>query len=329
MKTVSVLVPVYNVENYIERCIRSIFNQTYDDLEIIIVDDCSPDNSILIAKRILDEFPKRQEHTKIVHHEHNKGLAATRNTGLDYATGDYVMFVDSDDWLETNTIEECMNIVQHYKSDIIVFNSIHVFNNFKKVSPFYSYSTKEEYIYNIISRKCPVNVWGKLYKRKIFDNSNSRFIPGLNNGEDYVTLPRIVYFADSVHFLNKNFYYYNKVNESSFGLNYKIEYAYQVIRAVDILNDFFYNLDDGKYNKAIDVAKLMIKSGLIQRAYTNSKFTDKRTEFILLYQDVELQRAIPLFDKVVLYYCKKKQYRILNIICKLRFKLSQFIKGNI
>ena len=327
MKTVSVLVPVYNVENYIERCILSIFNQSYDNLEIIIVDDCTPDNSMSVVQRIMDEYPKRQLQTKIVRHEHNEGLAVTRNTGLDNATGDYVMFVDSDDWLDNNTVSECMQIIEKEDVGVLVFNSIQVYNNFNKLTQFYSYNTKEEYIYNIIARKCPVNVWGKLYKRTIFGNNEARFIPGINNGEDYVTLPRIIYYSSSVVFTDKPYYHYNKTNELSYGGNYKVEYANQAINAIYVLRNFFCGKDTGRYIDAIAQAELLIGSGLIQRCITNVKIDDSAINFDLLKIDKWQKKDIPIYDKLVLYLWQKKCKRVLHLLCKIRFNIANIIKG--
>ena len=102
---VSVLVPVYGVERYIERCARSLFEQTYPNLEYVFVNDCTPDGSVVVLKRLMEEYPERKPFVRIINHERNRGISATRNTALDYASGEFVSFVDSDDWLESNAIE--------------------------------------------------------------------------------------------------------------------------------------------------------------------------------------------------------------------------------
>ena len=103
---VSILIPVYGVEKYIERCARSIFEQTYQNLDIVFVDDCTPDKSIEILRRVLDDYPERKAQTRIIRHEHNQGLAAARNTAVAAATGTFLTHVDSDDWLELDAVEE-------------------------------------------------------------------------------------------------------------------------------------------------------------------------------------------------------------------------------
>ena len=123
--TVSILIPVYNVEKYIERCARSIFEQTYQNLEIIFVDDCTPDNSIEILRRVLGDYPYRQPQTHIIRHDHNRGLGAARNTAMDAATGDYIYFIDSDDKLfDSESLDKLISVAKLFKlPDIIVGNT--------------------------------------------------------------------------------------------------------------------------------------------------------------------------------------------------------------
>ena len=105
MPKVSVIVPVYNAGLYIERCSRSLFAQSLDDMEFIFVDDCSTDNGIEIVERVLDDFPSRKSQVRFLKNEHNLGQAGTRARGIKMATGDYVIHCDSDDWVEPNMYE--------------------------------------------------------------------------------------------------------------------------------------------------------------------------------------------------------------------------------
>ena len=115
---VSILIPVYKAEKYISQCLESVLRQTYNNLEIIIVDDASPDNSIAIAESLIQKNENKFD-IKILHNEKNKGIAETRNTLLDYATGDYILFVDSDDYIEIDAIDSLANIVNKADCDIV------------------------------------------------------------------------------------------------------------------------------------------------------------------------------------------------------------------
>ena len=105
MPKVSVIVPIYNVEKYIERCLRSLFEQTLDDIEYIFVNDCTPDNSMIILEKILKEYPHRIKQVKIINHEQNQGQAGARTSGMKAMTGEYMIHCDPDDWVELDMYE--------------------------------------------------------------------------------------------------------------------------------------------------------------------------------------------------------------------------------
>lgn len=124
MPKISVIVPIYKVEKYIGRCARSLFEQSLEDMEFIFVDDCSPDNSISIVKTMAEDYPKRKNQIKFLHHKVNRGLTTTRNTGLSVATGDYIAYCDSDDWFDLTMYENYIIVLlkrmQTYVS--VIFN---------------------------------------------------------------------------------------------------------------------------------------------------------------------------------------------------------------
>ena len=121
----SVLVPIYGVEKYIERCATSLFEQTLQDhIEFIFVNDCTKDNSVVKLLNLLKKYPHRISQVKLLEHSRNRGLAASRQTALNHATGDYVLTVDSDDWLELDACEELLNSVRETKCDILMFDYI-------------------------------------------------------------------------------------------------------------------------------------------------------------------------------------------------------------
>lgn len=119
---VSIIIPVYGVEDYIARCARSVFRQTYQNLEIIFVDDCTPDNSIGVLRQVMEEYPERKMQVKILKHEHNRGLSAARNTGIEAATGEYIYFLDSDDAITEDCIEKLTEPLKVKGYDFVVGN---------------------------------------------------------------------------------------------------------------------------------------------------------------------------------------------------------------
>lgn len=136
---ITVIIPVYNVENYLKKCLDTIINQTYKNLEIIIIDDGSTDKS----SEIVDEYAVKDSRIKVFH-QNNLGVSVARNKGLDNANGDYILFVDPDDWIELNTCEILLNEILHKKVDLLIFNFYREFKNNTKKNPEYSFSGKRE-----------------------------------------------------------------------------------------------------------------------------------------------------------------------------------------
>lgn len=126
---VSVIIPVYNVGRYIEKCARSLFEQSLDDIEYIFVDDCSPDNSLSIVKFVSEDYPKRKNNIKYLVHDKNRGLTTTRNTGLAVATGEFIAHCDSDDWVDVAMYEKLYNHAVEENADVCFSNFNFVYGN--------------------------------------------------------------------------------------------------------------------------------------------------------------------------------------------------------
>lgn len=120
MPKVSVIIPVYKAEPYIERCVRTLFGQTLDDLEFIFVDDCSPDHSIEVMERVLTEYPDRKSQVKVIRHEVNQGVSSARQHGVDAATGEYIIHCDPDDWVELDMYEILYSEANSKDADIVI-----------------------------------------------------------------------------------------------------------------------------------------------------------------------------------------------------------------
>lgn len=120
MKKVSVIIPIYNVDQYLTKCLESVINQTYKNLEIICVNDCSSDNSYTI----LEEYFQKDNRIKIIYREKNGGLSAARNSGLDVATGEYIYFIDSDDWIGLDYIDGMVKAIEKANTDIVLNTNI-------------------------------------------------------------------------------------------------------------------------------------------------------------------------------------------------------------
>lgn len=207
MEKISVLVPIYNAEKYIKRCIESIINQTYRNIEVILIEDGSTDNSYNIIK----EYQQKDERIKIFQIENN-GVADARNKAVDNSTGDYITFVDSDDYIEKDYIETLYTNLKKYDSDIAVCNCFNIIEETgKKDYKTFGIGTVEEYTdeeavkklfyYNYL-RHSP---WGKIYKKEIWNNI--RFPLG-KNYEDLAILYKLFLNSKKVIYIPEEKYNY-------------------------------------------------------------------------------------------------------------------------
>lgn len=233
---ISVIVPVYKVEDYLKRCIDSILRQTYGNLEIILVDDGSPDGCC----KICDEYAERDKRVKVIHKE-NGGLSDARNAGIDIAQGSYVAFIDSDDWVHDKYIEKLYQLLKKTAADISVCNYMETSredipqNNIN--GKIYEFSNVEalEQLTNKLYLQMVV-AWGKLYKKDLFNEI--RFPEGKIH-EDEFTSYRVIYKARKVVFTTERLIYYWQRPDSIMGSGFNVKHHLDVIQAYKERAEFF------------------------------------------------------------------------------------------
>lgn len=186
-KKVSVVVPIYNVEDYLNKCVNTIVNQTYKNLEIILVDDGAKDNSGALC----DKWAEKDDRIKVVHKE-NGGLSSARNAGMDVATGDYIMFEDSDDWLEVELIEKCVERITKDSSDLVIFGYKKVDEQGENLGEFtFGNNTinKEDLTDQLFQRIVEMSfgyAWNKLYDFNVIKKSGLKNDSSIIDREDLV-----------------------------------------------------------------------------------------------------------------------------------------------
>lgn len=213
---VSIIVPVYNVEKFLHKCLQSILKQSYHNTEIILVDDGSTD----LSGKICDEYALLDNRIHVVH-KTNGGLSSARNIGLDIAKGDYLYFVDSDDWIEQNTIEENLKILWANNADMVIFGIIREFSDgSQKKSNFKNNIISTEDIINA-SAKMDIepSVWCRLTKKEIFDCV--KFPIGLRM-EDIYIMGKVLSKCEKIVLNSKCYYHYNLMNTNSITSNKQI-----------------------------------------------------------------------------------------------------------
>lgn len=326
MMKVSILVPVYRVERYIERCANSIFRQSFKSIEYIFVDDCSPDNSIEILEKVLTKFPERMPYVKIVRHMCNLGLAVARNTALENASGDYVLHVDSDDFLEPEAVEILYRAASSKNADVVVFDMKKIFRHNIILCKDAIAENKFEYIRQLLWREVNLGVCGKLFSRELFTNNGISFIEGLNFGEDYVITPRLMYYSKKIVKLDYYFYNYIQYNTSSYINTISDTSIDNVIQAVQVLTDFFISIKDaGQYSPLLIKMKLINKAALLKVG--NKR---QRERIMELYPELyQCAGCLHWTDRMILRLADHKLWLLLDIYVRLGLmikKIERFLQ---
>lgn len=227
MPKVSVIVPIYNVEKYLEKCINSLLSQTLEDIQIILVNDGSKDNSGNIAK----ECEKNNKNRIIYVEKENGGLSDARNYGLKYANGDFIAFLDSDDYIEKNAYEEMYNKAIEENADYVECDFIWEFPNKIRVDKQYPYKNKKEMLSFV-----RVVAWNKLIKRQLITDNNLEFPKGLRY-EDVEFTYKLIPFINKFAYVDKPFIHY--VQREGSIANVQNERTAEIFTVLDNVIEFY------------------------------------------------------------------------------------------
>jgi len=254
MPKVSILIPVYNVSGYIERCAISVFEQTLKDVEYIFVDDASPDDSIDKLKKIIEQYPEKKNSTKIIRHERNEGLAAARNTALHESTGEYIAVVDSDDYIEPDMLSQMYETAIAQQADIVVSDMIMEYPGKTFILPDKVPDNQDDIFKEMLLNESSHSFLpDKLIKSSLYKMPECIVINGLNYYEDrYVSL-RLYYYAKKIVKINNAFYHYNHTNAYAITKNKTEMHFKNAIQFWDSTDEFLKS--KGIYDKYRSIAE--------------------------------------------------------------------------
>uniref|UniRef100_UPI0011E66EA7 glycosyltransferase family 2 protein n=2 Tax=Campylobacter concisus TaxID=199 RepID=UPI0011E66EA7 len=230
---VSIIVPIYNVEKYIEKCATTLLEQDYNNIEYIFVNDCTPDSSMKILKDIIERYPNRKDDIKIINNIKNSGSSLTRKYGLDASSGKYVLFVDSDDWVDKDMVSSLINEARKSYADIVCFDYIKEFNK-KSIAKSFFYTKNHpksnlNFVKAILSHEISVSVCDKLVKRELYENVE---FPYFSHCEDSFVNLQLFYWAKKIIHIAKPFYHY-RTNPNSLSSSFSNNK-----KALDDFSDF-------------------------------------------------------------------------------------------
>lgn len=330
MKKVSVIIPIYNVEQYLPKCLDSIVGQTYKNLEIICVDDGSPDNSA----EILHAYSEKDDRIIVVHKE-NGGLSSARNEGIKIATGDYTVFVDSDDWIDTETIEAAVNATENDGVDMVMWGYTREFKSKSYEKRIFDGDRifNEEETHHYIHRRIVgllgeelanpettdsiSTAWGKLYNTKKIKDNHLEFVDTKIIGTEDVLFNTYYFsYVESCKFIDKPFNHYRKDNETSLTKSYKPKLFEQWSTLYGMMSDYINSNPlccSEEFKTALNNRICLSMIGLGLNEYCRkAKFMDRAVKISEIlwspmyreaYQNLDLSH-FPIHWKTFFRYCK-------------------------
>lgn len=317
---VSVIVPIYNVEKYIERCVRSLFEQTLDNIEYIFIDDCSPDRSVDIIVSLLEEYPHRAKNVIIKRLDKNVGQAIGRKIGIQLTSGDFVIHCDSDDWIDSNMYKELYDYATKNNCDLVRCNFHREFKNKERISkrlPTKVYKDKFQVMSKMMIGNELTSLVDKLVKRTIVQ-SDSIIWPDCNMQEDHLLALQYVYYSINIGYMDIAPYHYCYNETSTTRLSNEINYLdryHQVLSNTNKIIQFLQSVGlEEKFKYELICQKFRSRCPL------NS---------LLLYSKYQIkwQNTFPEIDNLILFSCKiplriKFQY-IRCLISIIRYKFQK------
>ena len=317
-KLVSVIVPIYRVEQYLNKCVDSIISQTYKNIEIILVDDGSPDS----CGQMCDEYKKIDKRIKVIHKE-NGGLSDARNFGLEAATGEYICFVDSDDFVSELYVEKLLKTALKNKTDIVACNFQYMDEKGKtwvrKEKREKIYSTKEA-IKDIFTtnQDTEVMMCNKIYKRSLFIDNNIKFPVGKVH-EDNFTTYKLYDKANKISLINDKLYYYLQRDNSIMSTFNKKRF--DALLALDEIKEYFKNKPG--FEKEIECNEILVYFSLINNMIKSNYDGKEKLEIV---NRIKQNKLSYLKNKIISFKQKAMILLLLfnfNLYSKIYLKLKK------
>lgn len=260
---VSILVPIYNVEEHIVKCARSLFAQSYGDCEFIFVDDCSPDSSVQRLEQVVEnEFYTLRSSIHIIRHARNRGVAEARNTAMECASGDFLLFVDSDDWCAPNMVAKLVRAQREDNADLVSADFYSV--TAKKTTRNHTHwvGGREGSLRIVLAQSfaLPNRVWSLLIRNSLIRRNGIRFNSGVNYGEDSLFLVQLLYYAREIAHVDKPIYYYRADSAGSYSNNLNRRSIRNYVRSQLLIYEFLKERDATlRYTSSLMMSRLNLR----------------------------------------------------------------------
>ncbi len=290
---VSILIPVFNSEKYIQNCARSVFSQTLKEVEYIFVDDGSTDDGIDLLNLEMLKFPERFHNVSIIRHERNRGISAARQTAFDRASGEYILAMDSDDYIEPEMLEQLYNTALVTEADIVFCDFVSETEN-KSIRKSFSFSSSKNKLIEVAIRGESA-LWNKLFKRNLLIDYHIRTLDGIDHGDDLAVLVKLLFHAGKFSYLPVPFYHYIESNSQSTTKTFKPKHIDDRIRLVNEVVEYL-KKEEKMYQSEILLMKALRKAKILQ-------LTNADKKYIGLYNEINphiLKLKISAYTRIIL-----------------------------
>lgn len=312
---ISVIVPIYNAEKYLYRCIKRILTQDYTELELLLIDDGSTDNSGTIC----DEYAIKDNRIRVFHKE-NGGVSSARNWGLDNAIGEYIMFVDSDDYMLPGMLEVMLSTLESKKADLVVCGTTETGGGYWTPIADVDYlinQLKENFV-SLLHTELLSPPWNKIYKKEII--GSNRFCEDISFGEDLLFNIQYLEKCENISFIKESPFYHEKENENSLVVKFNRNRLLD-IEKVWVVVDRFSEDKEGLYSKYLRDLIVYIRQLLRTEQYLWSE----KKNILEEWYSIALIKSLNLFNYkiyylnwVLLLLLKNKQWKLANILVNLK-----------
>lgn len=336
-KKISIILPVYNGEDIIEKCIKSILNQTYENFELIIINDASSDNTT----NIINEISKKDSRIKIIHNKKNSGVSKSRNLGIEEATGEYITFIDSDDFYEKNALEIMHKLITEHDVDALRFAYNICSNNTEKrlysekyTNKLYNKNNISEFIKDILSNDLQGYLWLIILKSQYA--KEVKFNESLGMMEDTVWYIEILNKIDTIYFTNEVLYNYtNNIDSASHSLEKSKRNIENVLLINKIYNDFYKNeqyktiYSTGLIGVLLEnVYKFALSKESSQEKKIYLKTLKDNADYIDILKNANL-KEIRADRRILVYLINNKLTFFLILYCKLKENFKRILKNRL
>ena len=313
---VSILIPIFRVEKYVEECLRSVFEQTYENIEYVLVNDATPDNSMQVVRDIIMKYPKRKQSVIVLENETNKGIAFTRNRLLQNASGDFIYFVDSDDFIEKETVEKFVDAVQNSDVDIVRCN--HFRYDQGKITTILRTPLKEGedlLTHCLASENAMTFLPLLLIRRSLFVDNDISFPEDVKACEDFLISVKLFYYTKKLADIPDALYYYRMENTQSITHNEKM-FKINACRSFEKIEEFL--KEKGIYEQYKEY--LLRQMFTCKQSFLVSKSSRDINRYISTFP--ESSKCYKSFNyskkqNLLFYLAEHKHILLLKLLCKI------------